>query len=164
MFAEIGYIEPMTTGAPLRFDAAAAEPAAADVADADGADALEPLLELLLEQAEAAAASARQAKPAAKRGHFLVAIILSPPYAELRHTYSFRTLIVEDHFRALYSSDVRTSMGSGHSSPRCRHLIRAPTRYAARSSSEWASRAVLAAIAAKGDRAILSILKSRWQV
>jgi len=72
MFAEIGYIEPMTTGAPLRFDAVA-ELAAADVADADGAD----VLELLLEQAEAAAASARQAKPAAKRGHFFAAIILS---------------------------------------------------------------------------------------
>src|SRR6516225_1530554 len=114
MFAEIGYIEPMTTGAPFRFDAVAAELAAADVADADGAD----VLELLLEQAEAAAASARQAKPAAKRGHFFVAIILSPPYAELRHTCAIRTLIVEDYFRALYSPDVRTSMGSGHSSPR----------------------------------------------
>jgi len=147
MFAEIGYIEPMTTGAPLRFDAVAAELAAADVADADGAD----VLELLLEQAEAAAASARQAKPAAKRGHFFAAIILSPPYAELRHMYSFRTLIVEDYFRALYSPDGRTSMGSGHSSPRYRHLMRVPARYAAVFPPIWALGAVLAAIAAEGD-------------
>jgi hypothetical protein len=160
MFAEIGYIEPMTTGAPFRFDAVAAELAAADVADADGAD----VLELLLEQAEAAAASARQAKPVAKRGHFFVAIILSPPYAELRHTYSFRTLIVEVYFRALYSSDVRTSMGSGHSSPRCRHLIRAPARYAARSSSEWAASAVRGRSPRRETWAILSILKSAWRV
>jgi hypothetical protein len=86
MFAETGYIEPMTTGAPLSFDAVAAELAAADVPDADGAD----VLELLLEQAEAAAASATQAKPAAKRGHFFVAIILSPPYAKPRHTHYFQ--------------------------------------------------------------------------
>jgi hypothetical protein len=73
--AEIGYIEPMTTGAPLRLGAGAAEPDAAEVAgDPDGADVLEPLLE----QAEAAAASATQARPAAKRGHFFVATYVLP--------------------------------------------------------------------------------------
>jgi hypothetical protein len=69
----IGNIEPMTTGAPLSFDAADAEPDAADVADV-----LELLLELELEQAEAAAASATHARPAATRGHFFVAISYLP--------------------------------------------------------------------------------------
>jgi hypothetical protein len=88
--ALIGYIEPITTGAPLSFEAADAEPdAAPDVAPdvADDPDAPELLLEL--EQAEAAAASATHARPAARRGHFFVAIGVSPPYAERRHTHSF---------------------------------------------------------------------------
>jgi hypothetical protein len=76
--AATGYIEPITTGAPLRFDAADAE---LDAADDDAG-----VLELLLEQAETAVASATQAKPAARRGHLFVAIAISPPYAERRHT------------------------------------------------------------------------------
>jgi hypothetical protein len=72
--AATGYIEPITTGAPLRFDAADAELEAPDAAD----DAC--VLELLLEHAEIAVASATQAKPAAKRGHLFVPITISPPY------------------------------------------------------------------------------------
>jgi hypothetical protein len=128
-FALIGNIEPMTTGAPLRFDAVDAEPdAEPDVAD--DAD----VLELLLEQAEAAAASATQAKVAARRGHLFVAMIVSPPYAERRHSYYFRTLIVDAYFRALYSANVSTSMGWGYSSARSRHFRRTLTSQAARSS------------------------------
>jgi hypothetical protein len=69
MGAEIGYIEPIMTGAPWRF---AAGFAAADVAVevADDADVLPPLLE------HAAAASATQAKPVTKRSDFLT--IISP--------------------------------------------------------------------------------------
>jgi hypothetical protein len=78
--AEIGYIEPMTTGVPLRFEVVDDEldVAADDDADVD-VDVDVDVLELLLEQA--AVASARHAKPAAKTGHFFVAII-SPPYVE----------------------------------------------------------------------------------
>jgi hypothetical protein len=77
--AAIGYIEPITTGAPLRFDAAEAEPDAPDdAADDPAADAGE--LELLAEHAETAAASATHAKPAARRRHLFVAIAISPPY------------------------------------------------------------------------------------
>jgi hypothetical protein len=76
--ALIGYIEPITTGVPL----SAGADAELDAPDVAGADVLGPLLELLLEQADAATASAAaQAKPAAKRGHFLGAIKISPPYA-----------------------------------------------------------------------------------
>src|SRR5215469_9517410 len=99
--AAIGYIEPITTGAPLSFDAADAE---LDAAGAElDAGVLELLLELLLEQAETAVASATQAKPAAKRGHLFVAIFISPPYVPGVGTVTLRTLIVGDYFRALYS-------------------------------------------------------------
>jgi len=73
--AAIGYIEPITTGAPLRFDAAEAEPDPPDDAAADPADDGE--LELLAEHAETAAASATHAKPAAKRRHLFRAMISS---------------------------------------------------------------------------------------
>src|SRR5215510_7927698 len=66
-FAEIGYIEPIMTGAPWRFAVVDDEPDVAAGA-ADDVDVLEPLLE------QAAVASATQARPTAKRGHLLVAI------------------------------------------------------------------------------------------
>jgi hypothetical protein len=116
----------MTTGAPLSCDADDAGDAELDPETDAAADVavVAVVLELLLEHAEAvAAASATQAKPAARRGHFFCAIIISPPYAELRHGYRFRTLIFRHHFRALYSYKVRTSMGSGHSSARGRPVL-----------------------------------------
>jgi hypothetical protein len=70
--AATGYIEPITTGAPLSF--AAADP---DVVADDGE--LPPVLDVLVldELEHAVAASTTQAKPAAKRGHLFVAIISS---------------------------------------------------------------------------------------
>jgi hypothetical protein len=70
--AEIGYIEPITTGAPLSFEAV--DP---DVMADDG-ELPPPLLELLELLEHAAAASATQAKPATRRSHFVGMI---SPYA-----------------------------------------------------------------------------------
>jgi hypothetical protein len=123
--AEIGYIEPMTTGAPLSF---AVVDDALDVAADDDVDVDVDVVELLLEQA--AVASARHATPAAKTGHFLVAII-SPPYAERWPTRSFRTLIVGPYFRALYSDSLCLVNGSGHSSsgpPKIFSILKATNR------------------------------------
>jgi len=97
------------TGAPWRFAVVDDEPDVAAGA-ADDVDVLEPLLE------QAAVASATQARPTAKRGHLLVAIIISPrrmPGVGTLTLDCFRTLICENYFRALYSSDVRTSMDWG---------------------------------------------------
>ena len=86
----------MTTGAPLSFAAVDDEP---DAAADDDVDADVDVLELLLEQA--AAASARHATPAARTGHFLVAII-SPPLVELWPMRSFQ----DTHIWAIFQGTV----------------------------------------------------------
>jgi hypothetical protein len=87
--AEIGYIEPITTGAPLRLAVLDDEPGV--VPDVDDADVLEPLLE------QAAVASATQARPTAKRGHFLVATIIHLPSKDAGHRHACSVLFQDTH-------------------------------------------------------------------
>jgi hypothetical protein len=87
----IGYIEPITTGAPWRFAAGFATAAAADVVD-DVVVLLLPALE------HAAAASVTQTRPEAQRIH-LVAIISPYVFVVSSHSLFQRTAFQDTLFR-----------------------------------------------------------------